>query len=121
MGRLNYFYQMKSPQFPSLIFELTGRNLSGNAGELPLLQLLTEAMGELLKQPGERFFQILYRLDVPEEKVNRILKFHPPGEWPAALAQLVLEREKNRIYWKERYRENSISHPASDNHQDKWN
>jgi hypothetical protein len=112
---------MHSPKFPSLIFELTGRDLSVNAGDLPLLQLLTEAIEELLKQPGEKLFQILYRLDVPEEKVNRILKIHPPGEWPAALAQLVLEREKKRMYWKERYRESSISYPATDNQQDKWN
>lgn len=98
--------------FRSEIREITG---SESGDENLLFQLLTEGIARLLNEPGEKLFQILYRLDVSESKIQVVLKNFTPEKWPGELAKLILEREKERQFWRKRYRENTGSDATNKN------
>jgi hypothetical protein len=83
--------------------EVFGRELSSRAEEVPLLAMLETALREVLNEPGDRIWQILYRLDVPEVPVRNAMAGNPPEEWPRIFAGLVLEREKKRQFWRQTY------------------
>jgi hypothetical protein len=78
-------------------------NLPGESQEEELLQLLQRHIAWLLDEKPERLMQIFYRLDVSETKVRQVLREKPDGEWALELARLVVEREKIRLYWREKY------------------
>jgi hypothetical protein len=101
--------------FLSAIRELTGTEPGEGMEDRLLLELLTKSIAELLAQPGEKLFQILYRLDVPEKKVNQVLESCAASEWPSELARLILHREKERQFWRTRYKQNPNSNLASEN------
>ncbi len=65
--------------------------------EQELLALLAERIAEMLERRPEYLMSMLYRLDVPEEKIHPVM--HPDAPEPAnrGLARLVLERQKERI------------------------
>lgn len=68
-----------------------------------LLNKMVETVAWMLEKDLQRFWQILYRLDVDEEKVRKIL-FHPETENVAlAIAQLILERERKRLETRKKY------------------
>jgi len=98
--------------FRSEIREITG---SESGDENLLFQLLTEGIARLLNEPGEKLFQILYRLDVSESKVQVVLKNFTPEKWPGELAKLILEREKERQFWREVYKSDKGSKPSNEN------
>lgn len=66
------------------------------ADEGELLALVAERVAELLEQQPEYLMSLLYRLDVPEEKIHPVM--HPAAPDPAnvGLARLILERQKQR-------------------------
>lgn len=63
-----------------------------------LLRVLTLRITEMLERQPEQLMSLLYRLDVEESKINRVM--HPSApEMPAlGLARLVLERQKQRVH-----------------------
>lgn len=71
-------------------------NAAAPGSEAELLQLISERIAEMLMQRPEYLMSLLYRLDVLEEKINRVM--HPAAPEPAhiGLARLVLERQKQR-------------------------
>ena len=105
--------------FLSDIRELTGTELGEGMEDRLLLELLTKSITALLAQPGEKLFQILYRLDVPEKKVQAVLSDFQAGQWPEEIAKLIINREKERQFWKQKYREEYGSDPATDNQPEK--
>lgn len=70
------------------------------------LTRLEEAIRKKLINQTEAFFQILYRLDVSEEKVKALMHSTLPEFWPQKFANLIWEREKKRRDWKARYESN---------------
>jgi len=68
-----------------------------------LLAFLTEKIKLLLQHDSERLLQILYRLDVREEKVSHIFRTEEMHHWSSSLAIIVLEREKERLFWRKKY------------------
>lgn len=83
--------------------EVFGRELSSRPEEVPLLAMLESAIREVLNEPGDRIWQILYRLDVPEMPVRKAMAENAPEQWPRIFAGLVLEREKKRQFWRQAY------------------
>ncbi len=63
---------------------------------LTLEKLTAEQMADFVHQLIDRDFsrlvQILYRLDVSEEKIKTVLVDNPGGDAGAMIAQLVMER-----------------------------
>jgi len=60
---------------------------------------------QLLQREPERLFQLMYRLDVDEQKFRQLLERAPNATVVTELSVLVLEREMLRVYWRNRYRE----------------
>ncbi len=71
--------------------------------EEQLLTVLSEQIAWMLEHKLEYLMSLMYRLDVPEHKVDEALS--PAAEMPAhrALAQLILDRQKQRILTKRQY------------------
>jgi len=58
---------------------------------------LIERIVQLLEYQLERLMHILYRIDVDEAAVNRCFRNLPPGEVAAALADLIIARQKEKV------------------------
>lgn len=95
-----YFYTMSDQQLTQATetvrasFELD--HAAPPANEAELLALLAERIAEMLERRPDYLMSLLYRLDVLEEKIRPVM--HPNAPLPAhiGLAQLVLERQKQR-------------------------
>jgi len=64
--------------------------LPGSITEAELLELLAAKISYLVEKQRETFFQLMYRLDIPEKKLNAIL-----GDMDAIdkIARLVYDRQ----------------------------
>ena len=81
--------------FPDTLFELS---------ESDLYKAIRDRVEYLLDKNPELLMSYLYRLDVLEVKINAVLSplsVVPPIE---GLARLILERQKERIATKEKYK-----------------
>jgi len=75
--------------------------------DLTLLhQKLTSIILDLLTSNFERLLQILYRIDVSQPKVEQALQAVTHQEIAMQLADLVLEREVEKIAWRMKYNTN---------------
>lgn len=93
--------------------ELIIRDFEIEADEQPmteeaLLQMLADQIAYMIEYRTDFLMSLMYRLDVLEVNINRAL--HPANPDPAniALAKLVLERQKQRIFTKQKYRQHPI-------------
>lgn len=66
--------------------------------------MLIQRITELLSHNMERLMHILYRVDVPEVQVQRVLRHLPPPEIAGALADLIIERQIEKAETRARYR-----------------
>lgn len=72
--------------------------------ESELTDLLAEAIFKLIQKNLEQLFSILYRLDVNEEKVHLALAPNAQAPPNLLIAQLIIEREKQKAESRLRYR-----------------
>jgi hypothetical protein len=79
--------------------------------EEQLLELLGEQIAYLIEHKLEFLMSLMYRLDVDERKVDYALSPAAEELPHIALAKLVLERQKQRIFTKRHYRQQ---------HPDNW-
>jgi|GEM_PF-1308259 len=68
----------------------------GENQEAQLLVYLEKQIEYLLETRPQLLAQVLYRIDVDEEKSKAIFQ-KSPQEWASGLAKLILEREKLRL------------------------
>ena len=68
-------------------------------------QFLIRRIGRLLSEQPALLMSLLYRIDVREPDVQRVLAESPPGRLPADLADLVIERQLAKARMRRRYRE----------------
>jgi hypothetical protein len=54
-------------------------------------------IGYMMQDNFEKLCQAMYRLDVSEPKFDRIMNEKPIGEIPYAIADLVIEREMQKV------------------------
>lgn len=76
--------------------------------EEELLLMLAGHIAGLIEHRLEYLLSMMYRLDIDERKVDRALS--PYSEEPAnlALARLVLERQKQRAFTKQHYKQKDL-------------
>lgn len=69
--------------------------------EQKLLQLIELRLSQLLERTTEEFFQIMYRIDIPEYDLNRVLQRNDAIQ---VLAKMIydrqLEKAKSRLKYK---------------------
>lgn len=76
--------------------------------EEELLRLLSDVVAEMIERRLEFLLSLMYRLDIDEKKVHYALS--PFCEEPAniALAKLILERQKQRAFTKQYYKQENL-------------
>ena len=68
-----------------------------------LLEAITQQVAFMLTNKTEALMQALYRLDVREFKLRAVLDHEAPEKWAASIARLILDREKERLMWRQKY------------------
>jgi hypothetical protein len=68
-----------------------------------LLAAITQQVAFMLTNKSEALMQALYRLDVREYKLRAVLDHEAPEKWAASIARLIVEREKERLMWRQKY------------------
>ncbi|MFZ4475721.1 MAG: hypothetical protein ACOYPR_11045 [Saprospiraceae bacterium] len=74
-------------------FELS----SAPESEAALLDMLADRIDQMLATQPEYLMSMLYRMDVLEHKINRVMHPAAPEPAPMGLARLVLERQLQRV------------------------
>ena len=83
------------------IRELSGDNLAEHPD--PLLAVLQERIAELLRDDMQTLLTAMYRLDIPERKFAQAMSLSSTEAIAEALAQIVLEREVQRLRSRKQY------------------
>lgn len=68
-----------------------------------LKEKLAIRIADMLENDWQRLSNIFYRLDVSESKVTRVLKSVPIPEVPYQLAELVIDRQLQKVYWQNKF------------------
>ena len=71
--------------------------------EQEVIEFITLRVEELLDRSPELLFSWMYRLDVYEEKIQKVIKVPSPTPIADALANLIWERQKQRFATKIKY------------------
>lgn len=79
-----------------------------NISESELLDAITQRVLHLLETNPELLFSYLYRLDVLEPKIQFALNQQTAVPPHQALAQLILDRQKERIITKRKYKQEPL-------------
>ena len=85
-------------------FRLEDTGVTGAKNEEALMGRLREIISHLLDRDMERLLHILYRIDVPEPAVRRILSISMPGSIADELSRAIIERMKQKLYYRRKYR-----------------
>ena len=83
---VGYFVQTKAPNSTELNLEL-------------LLDWVESILVNVFEKNGEQLFQLLYRVDLPENECQHILLSNHPDKL-RKLALAILRREAQKVYWK---------------------
>ncbi|MEN9963413.1 MAG: hypothetical protein RL582_508 [Bacteroidota bacterium] len=65
--------------------------------ERELLLSLAAYVNELIMTNFERLVQLLYRIDVSEEKLKKLLRQNPESDAGIIIADLIIDRQKQKI------------------------
>ena len=96
--------RMKAEQNPSLLQQLTKE--ADVFKKDALLQQLTDCINYLLLHDFAALVQILYRVDVSEQKLKTLLQQQPQKDAAVIIAHLLLERQEEKKKSKESSRFN---------------
>jgi hypothetical protein len=87
--------------------------LPDTLSEETILRLLAERIVVILERGAETFFQLMYRLDISEKKLNAVLQ---QDDVPMKIARLIYDRQLQKV--KSRH-ENRMK-TSSDDPELKW-
>ncbi len=82
--------------------EIVGLELSD---ETLLRQNLIVIVGFLLNNDFNRLINACYRLDIPQEHFQKALETPNPSEIPSVLANMIIEREREKVVWRKKYKQ----------------
>lgn len=77
--------------------------------EVDLLKAIQERVLFLLENEPDLLMSYLYRLDIDEGKINAVLAKGPGGNVDSGLAQLILQRQKQRLETKKKYKQSPLN------------
>lgn len=85
-------------------FDIHRTELPANSDYEDVLIALQRVINHLLNNDFERLLLALYRIDIDEQKVKRILSEVPPNEISSMIAELVITRELQKIASRKKYK-----------------
>lgn len=101
---------MPDPLVPDMVALMPrefGLEPTGFASLDEVKRFLVGRITVLLDRNPALLMSILYRIDVPEPKVQRALRGSPPGALAADLADLIIERQVQKARLRQQYRAGS--------------
>ncbi len=87
--------------------------LPDTISEETILRLLAERIVVILERGAETFFQLMYRLDISEKKLNAVLQ---QDDVPMKIARLIYDRQLQKVKSRHEYRMKT----SSDDPELKW-
>ncbi len=69
-----------------------------------LKKMIANRIRQMLASEYEALLNLLYRIDVPEDKVAQALSEHHPKEAPDVLAGMIIERQLQKVITRQQYR-----------------
>lgn len=72
-------------------------------------KLLIERIVQLLSENPEKLMNMMYRFDVSEKKIHEIFTNSFPFDIPEKIADLILERQQQKLYTRKLYAEHKDS------------
>ena len=75
--------------------------LPDSLSEEAILKLLADRVVTILERGAETFFQLMYRLDISEKKLNAVLE---DDDVAAKIARLIYDRQLQKIRSRHEYR-----------------
>ncbi|HMO32855.1 MAG TPA: hypothetical protein PKE63_11060 [Lacibacter sp.] len=76
-----------------------------SVSEAELLDVLTHRINHLLVHDFQHLVQLLYRMDVPEQKLKQLLRQHPDTDAARIIATLVVERQQQKLETRKQFRQ----------------
>lgn len=73
-----------------------------------LEQVLSAEISKLIDHDLEKLKWLLYRIDVDEAKLHKLLASTPPPEAPGAIARKIIERQLEKAKTREQYRKGEL-------------
>jgi hypothetical protein len=81
---------------------------SFTAGEEEWMLMLEARINELIVTDFARLLELLYRLDVEEEKVHAVLKQNPSVDAGRLIASLIMKRQMEKIDSRNKHRQQDM-------------
>jgi hypothetical protein len=98
--------------FVSKNFEISELDSLIPAGDFKTLEefkaYLTDRLASLLDNKYNTLINILYRIDVPEDKLSKLFAEQNRDFIPAALADLIIERSLQKVRFRQKYKKGEI-------------
>ncbi len=93
--------------------ELIARDFGLDIGDKPLTEqelfdLVANEVAYMIEHRLESLFSLLYRLDVSEQKIRDGLAGDAEQAANVTIAQLIIDRQKQRIFTKQKYRQEKL-------------
>lgn len=87
-----------------------GLEIESNEGmtEEELLSIIANQVAYYMEYDLEFLFSSMYRLDISEQKIKKALSLEAAIPTNIAVAKLILERQKQRVYTKHFYKQEPI-------------
>lgn len=83
--------------------------------EADLEYALSQQINHLIQHDFSRLIAILYRIDVPEQKLKQILKENTGTDAGLIIARMMIERQRQKIKAREAFKTNT-----GDSTEEKW-
>jgi len=80
------------------------------------MEMLALRINELIANDFSRLIEILYRMDVDESKIRKVLKEHPLEDPGRIIGELIVERQVEKI----KSRQNFSSNDSQIDEDEKW-
>jgi hypothetical protein len=81
---------------------------SFTSGDDEWMLMLEARINELIVTDFARLLELLYRLDVEEEKVHAVLKQNPSVDAGRLIASLIMERQMEKIESRNKYKQQDM-------------
>jgi hypothetical protein len=90
-------------------------SVPASATEEALRNLLAERVNWLIVHDFDTLVRLLYRIDVPEAKLKKLLQDHPEADAGLLIAAMIIDRQRQKIESREKYRQ-----PKAEDNEEKW-
>jgi hypothetical protein len=69
-----------------------------------LRELIAKAIVQTGGPASEQFYRLLYRVDIPEAKVNQLLQEEPSAPFEIRVAELLIVRALQKAFFRKKYK-----------------